>query len=355
MGDDDRNTWLDRRTAERLLDGEPLDAGPALPPADRDTAERLAALLETAARAGRPAPDTELPGERAALAAFRAARAAESAQSAESAESAESAGSARNGHAVNGRALNGRALNGSRPGGENRLPPRQAPAEPVVRLAPGTAGAAPVRRTPRRLHRLRTAAAVTAAGCVLGGVALAAGTVLRSAPAGPESPPGPATTPPATAGPDRRGDDTDEGTASAGGSRADRPEGRRDAPGTAGAETGGQADGAGDPAGRPGDGAAPGGSGPGDGPGDGPGAKAKSADRLCEKSLAVRDGESKGGDRKSWNRLVRAAGGADAIADYCGKRGGPGGGPGGDHGDDHGGGDHDGGDRDEGGGGDEYD
>lgn len=316
MGDDDRNDWLDLRAAERLLDGEPLDAGPALPPADRDAAERLAALLDTAARAGRPVPGTELPGEQAALAAFRAARAA---------ESAGAGGAARNGPPVNGRSPNDHARNGTRPRGESRVPPRQGAAEPVVRLAPGPSATAPVRPAPRRLRRLRTAAAVTAAGCVLGGVALAAGTALRGAPAAPETTPGPATSPTATAGPDRTGgDDADEGAASAGGSRTeDRPEGRRDARGTAGgtgAEPGGGADGAGEPDGRPGDGAAPGGS----GHGDGPGAKATSVERLCKKFHAVHDGESKAGDKKSWNRLVRSAGGEDALADYCEKRGGAG-------------------------------
>lgn len=316
MGDDDRNTWLDQRAAERLLDGEPLDAGPALPPADRDTAERLAALLDTAARAGRPAPGTELPGEQAALAAFRAARAAAAAGSARP---------VRNGRAVNGRAQNGRAVNGSRPGHETGGLARRA-AEPVVRLAPGTAGAAAVRRTPRRLQRLRTAAAVTAAACVLGGVALAAGTVLRTAPAAPESSPGPATSPTATASPDPTGGaDANEGAASAGGSRAeDRPEGRRDEPdpgGATGVQPGGGADGAGEPAGPPDGGAAPGAS----GHGEGKGAKGESVERLCEKFLAARDGEGKAGGKKSWNRLVREAGGEDAITDYCEKRGGPGG------------------------------
>ncbi|MDL2077282.1 hypothetical protein QNN03_12600 [Streptomyces sp. GXMU-J15] len=67
---DERFRWLDPETAERLLNGEPLDAVDA---ADRDEAERLAKTLE--ALTAEPAPiSTELPGEAAALAAFRAAR-----------------------------------------------------------------------------------------------------------------------------------------------------------------------------------------------------------------------------------------------------------------------------------------
>lgn len=315
MADDDRNTWLDQRAAERLLDGEPPDVGPGLPPADRDTAERLAALLDTAARAARPAPGTELPGEQAALAAFRAARVAES------------AGPARNGRAANGHGLNGRAPKRAWPGGGARVPVRQAPAEPVVLLGPG---ATAVRRPPRRLQRLRTAAAVTAAGCVLGGAALAAGTVLRSAPAAPESSRGPAASPTAAESPEPTGGaDANEGAASAGGSRAqESTEGRRDAPGTGGA-TGTQPDGGADAAGEPD--ARPDGEASPEGPGQAGdrAAKGRSVERLCENYLAARDGgEKKPGAGKSFNRLAREAGGADGIADYCERHGGSGAGHG---------------------------
>ncbi|MCL7429035.1 hypothetical protein [Streptomyces sp. YS415] len=67
---DEQYRWLDPRTAERLLSGEPLEAVDA---ADRDRAERLARALEALA-AQPPAAAAELPGEAAALAAFRAAR-----------------------------------------------------------------------------------------------------------------------------------------------------------------------------------------------------------------------------------------------------------------------------------------
>ncbi|MEO3851088.1 hypothetical protein ABGB09_26290 [Streptomyces sp. B8F3] len=339
MGDDDRNIWLDQPAAERLFAGERLDAGSAVPPADRDTAARLAALLDTAARAGRPALDTELPGERAALAAFRAARAADAAGPAEPARDDETAdGAAPGGRALNGRAVNGRAANGARPGCEARVPGRRVPAEPVVRLAPSAAGAAPVRRTPRRLRRLRTAAAVTAAGCVLGGVALGAGAVLRTPPATPGPSVGPAVSPSATADPERTGDDSaDEGVASAGGSRVDdRPEGRRDEPDT-GTAPGGGADGA-EPEGTQDEDAGQGGA----GQGREQGAPGKSVERQCEAFLAERDGGANLNENKSWNRLVREAGGKKAVAGFCEKHFGDGGHGDGGHGD-HGGGsgDHD--------------
>ncbi|AZM50403.1 hypothetical protein DMB38_35555 [Streptomyces sp. WAC 06738] len=336
MGDDDRNTWLDQRAAERLIAGEQLDAGPVLPPADRDTAERLAALLDTAARAARPALDTELPGEQAALAAFRAARAADAAGPAGSARGEEAA----NGREVNGRAVNGRAANGSRPGCEARVPGRRVPVEPVVRLAPSSAGAAPVRRTPRRLRRLRTAAAVTAAGCVLGGVALGAGAILRTPPDAPGPSTGPAVSPTATPETDPTGGDhADEGAASAGGSRLDdRPEGRRDEPDTRTAPGGAAAG----PDGTRDEDAGQGGS----GQGEERGAPGNAVRRHCEKFLAERDGEGPVNDNRSWNRLVREAGGEEAVAGFCEKHFGDGAGS--DHGTSDGGhGEDDEGDEDD--------
>lgn len=317
MGDDDRNTWLDECAAERLFAGEQVDAGATLPPADRETAERIAALLASAARVGRPALDAELPGEQAALAAFRAARAADAAKSADPAPRDEAAGGrsrrgpAANGLAVNGRGVNGRASDRVRPGREVRVRTWRAAPEPVVRLSSAGAGASSPPRTPRR-RSLRTAAAVTAAGCVLGGVALAAGAVLRTPPATPEPSAGPANSQPATADPERTGDSADEGAASAGGSRVDdRPEGRRDAPDT-GTAPGGGADDAGAPEGTH-DEAGPGGPGPG-------AEQGAAVDRLCEKLLAARDGEGNAGDHRSWNRLVREAGGEKAVVRYCEKR-----------------------------------
>ncbi|MEG3630917.1 hypothetical protein [Streptomyces poriticola] len=68
---DEQDRWLDRRTAELLLRGEPLDA---VDPEGRERAERLAATL-AALSPEPPATSEELPGEAAALAAFRKAHA----------------------------------------------------------------------------------------------------------------------------------------------------------------------------------------------------------------------------------------------------------------------------------------
>ncbi|MFF1276527.1 hypothetical protein ACFVZC_24475 [Streptomyces marokkonensis] len=68
---DEQDRWLDRGTAERLLNGEPPEAAD---PATRDQAERLAGTLR-ALSGPPPSADGELPGEAAALAAFRASRA----------------------------------------------------------------------------------------------------------------------------------------------------------------------------------------------------------------------------------------------------------------------------------------
>ncbi|MGW7688005.1 hypothetical protein ACWGMA_03770 [Streptomyces asiaticus] len=81
MAEDHRYSWLDDSAAERLLRGEPVEGQPAAPDGRGDQsyadAERLAAVLSAAAGAGRtaaPSDASALPGEEAAVAAFRAAR-----------------------------------------------------------------------------------------------------------------------------------------------------------------------------------------------------------------------------------------------------------------------------------------
>lgn len=73
---DERNRWLDRAAADRLLRGEPAEpVGPAADPRARIEAARLRAALDAlAASAEPPSAGAELPGEAAAMAAFRAAR-----------------------------------------------------------------------------------------------------------------------------------------------------------------------------------------------------------------------------------------------------------------------------------------
>ncbi|MGV9527189.1 hypothetical protein ACWDRM_08060 [Streptomyces cellulosae] len=73
---DERYRWLDAEAAERLLNGEPLQA--AGPPAG-DQAEQLAGVLR-ALSAPPPTAEDELPGEAAALAAFRKSRDARTGQ-----------------------------------------------------------------------------------------------------------------------------------------------------------------------------------------------------------------------------------------------------------------------------------
>ncbi|MEU6816445.1 hypothetical protein [Streptomyces sp. NPDC046860] len=75
---DEHDKWLDGETSERLLRGEPLDGAGA---DVRDRADRLAGLLGSLAAQAAPATG-ELPGEKAALAAFREARESVPAQSA---------------------------------------------------------------------------------------------------------------------------------------------------------------------------------------------------------------------------------------------------------------------------------
>ncbi|WP_371617539.1 hypothetical protein [Streptomyces sp. NBC_00454] len=68
---DERDRWLDRAAADRLLRGEP--ATPGAERHARARAERLRAALDALAEPP-PAVGGELPGEAAAVAAFRAAR-----------------------------------------------------------------------------------------------------------------------------------------------------------------------------------------------------------------------------------------------------------------------------------------
>lgn len=71
---DERNRWLDRAAADRLLRGEPAEpVGPSADPHAREEAARLRAALDALAEP--PPARGELPGEAAAVAAFRAAHA----------------------------------------------------------------------------------------------------------------------------------------------------------------------------------------------------------------------------------------------------------------------------------------
>ncbi|MEU6124266.1 hypothetical protein [Streptomyces sp. NPDC047123] len=184
---DEQHQWLDRDAAERLLRGEPLEG---IAPDARADADRLARTLaalaaqDPGARAGRPAdgaarpgsgtaaeglpgtpvrpvgldPAGELPGEAAALAAFRAA-----------------------------------GPRGPRARGARTAPyataAHEAAANETVRL-----GLAADRPRPSRWGRpVRFGLAAALAACMIGGVAVAAGTGVLPSPFGAHHEPGPAT------------------------------------------------------------------------------------------------------------------------------------------------------------------
>ncbi|MFG2996279.1 hypothetical protein [Streptomyces sp. NPDC048340] len=149
---DERNRWLDRAAAERLLRGEP-----AVPGADHDArvrAERLRAALGELA--GPPHAGAELPGEAAALAAFRAAR---------------------------GEAPAARAAAAAFGSGEPvvELSPRSLAAVHEAAAASGSASGSasePGTRRVRRIRPVRFGLAAALASVAFGGLAAAAGAGL---------------------------------------------------------------------------------------------------------------------------------------------------------------------------------
>lgn len=150
---DEQHRWLDRETAERLLNGEPPEA---VDGAARGEAERLAAALR-ALSATPPPTSEELPGEAAAMAAFRKTRA----------ERADT----RAATAADG----GRAV-------------AEAADAGLVRIGtPRGSGSGEVRR-PRRARPARLALAAVLAVGMAGGAALVAGTGALKAPFGNDEP-----------------------------------------------------------------------------------------------------------------------------------------------------------------------
>ncbi|MEV2249653.1 hypothetical protein AB0I94_03685 [Streptomyces sp. NPDC050147] len=158
MADEDYR-WLDRDTAERLLSGEPIDG------TDHHTQEQAAQLAKALAaltaddRAGAVVPadvSSELPGEAAALAAFREAR-----------------------------------------GPKARTASTRVGAGETVRI--GRSAALPPVRWARPL---RYGLAAVLAGCMIGGVAVAAGTGVLPSPFGDREQPGPAASASSVASPE---------------------------------------------------------------------------------------------------------------------------------------------------------
>ncbi|MFI5657278.1 hypothetical protein [Streptomyces sp. NPDC051684] len=158
---DEHDKWLNRDAADRLLRGE----APVVSGDDAGRADRLTAALHalTAVPAG---PEGELPGEDAALKAFRETRAVT---------------------AVNA-AVNEAASGPARPGRARR----------AARPAPK-----PAARRSRWGRPARLGAVAAFAACMVGGVAVAAGTGVLPSPFRGSDDPAPAASVSAAASPDR--------------------------------------------------------------------------------------------------------------------------------------------------------
>ncbi|MFC8987154.1 hypothetical protein [Streptomyces sp. NPDC057115] len=146
---DEQNGWLDRETAERLLNGEPSAAAD---PVVREQAARLAAALGALADPP-PPPGRELPGEAAALAAFRTARAGRPERAGATAED--------EGAAVTAVADAG-----------------------LVRLGGPSGHPSGTARGPRRARYLRFGLAAALTAGMVGGAAYLAGTGTQTGPSG---------------------------------------------------------------------------------------------------------------------------------------------------------------------------
>ncbi|MEU6663639.1 hypothetical protein [Streptomyces sp. NPDC046821] len=229
---DEQNKWLDRDAAERLLRGEPLEAADA---ATLARAERLARTLD--ALAVTRDDGGELPGEAAAMAAFREARGAAAKHAAAPLRGVAPAADARRGDS---RAQHVGAHAGTAPltlasvsplrgsaGRENDANANTATAlgtdfdvragSDVGSVRIGRPAARPVRWG--RPVRLGMAAAL--AGCMIGGVAVAAGTGVLPSPFGKRDEPAPAASVSAAATPEQPEPSASPDTSKADGGRLD--------------------------------------------------------------------------------------------------------------------------------------
>ncbi|WP_405782939.1 hypothetical protein OG512_28505 [Streptomyces sp. NBC_01378] len=189
---DEHNKWLDRDAAERLLRGEPLEAVDA---ATRARAARLAGTLD--ALAVTRVDGGELPGEAAALAAFRKAResgAQEPGSATPKARHARPRGALAPVSSLHGPVghendanANTNAAIGGHAGSDVGS----------VRLA------RPDARPVRWGRPVRFGMAAALAGCMIGGVAVAAGTGVLPSPFGGRGEPGPAASVSAAASPEQ--------------------------------------------------------------------------------------------------------------------------------------------------------
>ncbi|MER6150128.1 hypothetical protein [Streptomyces hirsutus] len=271
---DEQYRWLNRETAERLLNGESPEA---VGPADRDQAERLSSALG-ALSAPPPPAGGELPGEAAALAAFRKVR----------------------------EERTGRAA-----GAVSAVPvaPRAGAAQGtdvgLVRIGAPSADRSGTGRAPRWARPVRFGLAAALTVGMVGGAAVLAGIGVLPTPSGVS---GPAATATATAtGPPERplpphpsekdapggvapGEEQGEPSGD-----ADGDTGRQDGPGTGADEDGGLAE----------TGVKTGGLGAGNGRGK----------QIASACRALRDGRKLPGNRR--RLLEGAAGGPAQVGPYC--------------------------------------
>lgn len=308
MADEDYR-WLDRDAAERLLSGESVD-GTSIESTDHHAREQAAQLAKALAalaaddRAGSVVPadiSSELPGEAAALAAFRKAR-----------------------------------------GPSARTGSTRVGAGDAVHIG---RSAAPSRRPARWARPMRYGFAAVLAGCMIGGVAVAAGTGVLPSPFGDRSTPGPAASASSVASPEPLASPSD----GASGTPDVEPDDVTTTPD--------------DPSRAPGssapprdveesEGASKGGAGTTQ-PGTGDPQREDEAKDWYRKVVSAcrdyRSGELQGEKRR---RLEEAAKGSQRVTEFCGRvlngSGGGDDGNGGDGGDEDKGGDGDGGDDDNG-------
>ncbi|WP_051803940.1 hypothetical protein [Streptomyces sp. NRRL S-474] len=260
---DEQYRWLDRETAERLLNGEPLEG---VDGADRTRAERLSRTLG-ALSASPPLTSEELPGEAAAVAAFRKVRA----------ERAD-AGAARSG-------------TGGQTGDE-------VVEAGLVRIGiRHGSGSGDVRR-PRRARPARFVLAAVLAVGMVGGVAVAAGTGVLRAPFGGDRPDPGASVSAAVTPSGRPLVSPSPSVDGQGGSQhGNTPSGTA----TGGSRDPGRTEARDDPARKPGSGAE------GDRPGDGRG-------KIASACRDLRDGKRLTPDRR---RALRDAADGTRVRGYC--------------------------------------
>ncbi|MFJ3984531.1 hypothetical protein [Streptomyces fungicidicus] len=266
---DEQYRWLNRRTAERLLSGEPPEPAD---PAARDQARQLAATLR-ALSPPPPSADDELPGEAAALAAFRKLREEREGRT----EAAPDSGRLSGTHASDVGLIHIGAPRDDRSG-----------------TADG----------PRRLRPLRLGLAAALVAGMVGGAAALAGTGALTGPSG-----GPGSDPAASA--TATGTHPEQPLLSPSSTAGATPGGEHpeSVAGTAGGEvdaTGGGEEDAGGP-GAPGK--------PGPDPGDGATRTGRSGKQIAAACRAWRDGKHLNATRE--HLLEKAAGGSSRVGTYC--------------------------------------